>query len=172
MYLSTVFEVISLKKNGIFQGIILIGFGGYFLNQQLQINILKEFQTWQSLLMIVGIAFLFDAYLGKNYPRILPGTIIFGMGIYFHHAAVFSIIPDGIATIILIISIGTLLQYQKTKSGLAHGLLLFSLSLLFYFYPQFTNWLKGLENITYGIIHHWPIIFILLGCYFLFFKKK
>lgn len=73
-----------MKNQKIFPGLILLGFGLYFYLEHSQIDILKEYLTLPTLLIIVGIAFLGQGYGGKDYEAILPGVILTGFGIHFH----------------------------------------------------------------------------------------
>ena len=73
-----------MKGQRIFPGIILIGFGLYFFLERAQIHIFTGFYTWPTLFCIVGLAFLLQAYYGKDVHAILPGVILFGFGAHFH----------------------------------------------------------------------------------------
>ncbi|MGV3465158.1 MAG: LiaI-LiaF-like domain-containing protein, partial [Heyndrickxia sp.] len=61
-----------MKNQKVFAGIILLGFGFYFYLSQNHLELFKEYITWPSLLIIIGIAFLVQGYNGKNYEAILP----------------------------------------------------------------------------------------------------
>lgn len=161
-----------MRKQHIFPGIILIGFGLYFFLQQEQITVLEPFYSWPSLLIIVGLAFLCQGYFAKDYEAILPGTILAGFGIHFHIVDYFSLWPNHIGVFILIISLGFLLRYQKLKTGLFHGLLFLSISILLLFYNRVINWLGQLESSVKEIWNFWPILLIGIGLFLLIFKKK
>lgn len=161
-----------MKKQNIFPGIILIGFGLYFFLQQTEVSILKPFYSWPSLLIIVGIAFLCQGYLAKDYESILPGTILTGFGIHFHVVEHYSLWPNHIGVFILIISLGFLLRYQKLKTGLFHGLLFLIISILLLFYDRFANWFGLLETSMKTVWNFWPVLLIGIGLFLLIFKKK
>ncbi|MCI1593488.1 LiaI-LiaF-like domain-containing protein [Heyndrickxia oleronia] len=161
-----------MKNQKIFPGLILLGFGLYFYLEHSQINILMEYLTWPTLLIIVGIAFLGQGYGGKDYEAILPGVILTGFGIHFHIVNRLSIWPDHIGIFILIISLGFLLRYQRTGNGLFHGVLFLIISIILLFYNEVLQWLGLLENKAGNIINLWPFLLIILGIYLLFFKRK
>ncbi|MBY0123983.1 LiaI-LiaF-like domain-containing protein [Bacillus sp. S/N-304-OC-R1] len=161
-----------MKNQRIFPGIILIGFGAYFFLQQSNITVFQAYLTWPSLLMIIGVAFLFQGYGAKDYQAILPGVILTGFGLHFHVVNRLDIWPDHIGTFILIIALGFLLQYQKTRSGLFQGLLFLILASLLLFYDRVIGWFGLLETGVSAAWKFWPAIFILAGAYFLFIKKK
>ncbi|MEH7122310.1 DUF5668 domain-containing protein [Bacillus sp. JJ1532] len=161
-----------MKNQRIFPGIILIGFGAYFFLQQSNITLFQPFFTWPSLLIIIGIAFLFQGYGAKDYHSILPGVILTGFGLHFHVVNRLEIWPDHIGTFILIIALGFLLQHQKTRTGLFQGILFLVLASLLLFYDRIILWFGLLENGVSTAWKFWPAIFILAGIYFLFFKKK
>jgi hypothetical protein len=161
-----------VKNQQIFPGIILIGFGAYFFLQQSGITIFEQFYTWPTLLIIVGIAFLGQGYIAKDYEAILPGVILLGFGVHFHIIGHLAIWPNQIGTFIFIIALGFFLRYQKTHTGLFQAMLFLILALLSLFYNKIASYLGLLENSVSIVWKFWPIILIVFGIYFLFKKKK
>ncbi|WP_409301998.1 LiaF transmembrane domain-containing protein [Peribacillus sp. SCS-155] len=161
-----------MKTQRIFPGVILIGFGLYFFLEQSQVDIFPGFYTWPTLLCIVGIAFLAQAYAGKDNESILPGVILFGFGLHFHMIERFKAWPDHIGIFILIIALGFILKARKTNSGMFHGLLLLVVSILTLFYDKVFTWLGTLESSFSNALKFWPFVLIAAGGYMLFFKKK
>lgn len=160
-----------MKKKQLFPGIILIGVGAYFFLQQSNITLFDDFFTWPTLLLIVGIAFLFQGYGAKDYEFILPGVILTGFGIHFHVAGKLDKWPDHTGSFILIIALALLLRYQKTREGLFQGLLFLIIAILFLFYDQVTEWLGILEKSVNSIWNFWPVVLVGFGVYFLARKK-
>ncbi|MEQ2526905.1 DUF5668 domain-containing protein [Bacillaceae bacterium CLA-AA-H227] len=161
-----------MKNQRIFPGIILLGFGIFFYLQQSQITLFQGFDTWPTILLIVGIAFLFQGYMAKDHEAILPGVILAGFGLHFHVIERFSIWPNSIGAFILIIALGFLLRYQKVGDGLIQGILFLVLSIVLLFYDKITGWLGLIENGTAAVWEFWPIILVVFGGYLLFIKKK
>jgi hypothetical protein len=161
-----------MKNQKIFPGIILIGFGAYFFMQQSGISVFEKFYTWPTLLIIVGLAFLGQGYMAKDYEAILPGVILLGFGVHFHVVGHLAFWPNQIGTFILIIALGFFLRFQKTKSGLFQAFLFLILALLSLFYSKIASHLGLLENSVSIAWKFWPIILIVIGIYFLFIKKK
>jgi len=161
-----------MKNPRIFPGIILIGFGIFFFLQQTNLPLVAQFMTWPTLLMIVGVAFLCQGYAGTDYEAILPGVILTGFGFHFHVVNRLAIWPDALGVFILIIALGFLLRYQKTRNGLFQGVLFLSLAGLLLFYNQVMSWFGLLENKITIIGKFWPVALILVGAYLLFFKRK
>jgi hypothetical protein len=160
-----------LKNQRIFPGIILIGFGAYFYLQQTQINLFKEFYTWPTLLIIVGVAFLGQAYMANEYESILPGTILLGFGVHFHVVNKLALWPDHIGAFILIIALGLLLRYQKVGTGLFQGLLFLVLAGLLLFYGKIVSWFGLIENGVSLAWKFWPAVLIVIGIYLLLKKE-
>lgn len=162
-----------MKNQRIFPGIILIGFGAYFLLQQMGITIFREFFTWPTLLLIVGIAFLGQGYSAGDSEAILPGVIMTGFGLHFHLAGVVSFWPNNtIGMLILIISIGFFLRFQKTNSGLFQAFLFLIIAVLLLFYDKVTGYFGLLQNGMNIVWKFWPVLLIVVGIYFLLKKKK
>ncbi|MFB6467956.1 LiaI-LiaF-like domain-containing protein [Cytobacillus sp. Hz8] len=161
-----------MKNQRIFPGIILIGFGIYFFLQQSHILIFKEFYTWPTLLLIVGIAFLFQGYGAKDYEAIFPGVILTGFGVHFHVVNRLEIWPNHIGTFILIIALAFLLRYQKVGAGLFQGLLFFIIAIGLLFYDKIGGWFGLVEGQVSLIWKFWPIILVCIGGYLLFIRKK
>lgn len=157
-----------MKAQRIFPGITLIGFGLYFLLERSHITIFKGFYSWPTLLCIVGLAFLIQAYYGKDHNVILPGIILFGFGAHFHLVKLLDTWPNHYGIFILIISIGFILQARKTKSGMFYGVTLCILAIFILFYDKVTS----LLSLTQNVISFWPFVLMAFGVYVLFFRKK
>ncbi|WP_449537156.1 LiaI-LiaF-like domain-containing protein [Ferdinandcohnia sp. Marseille-Q9671] len=161
-----------MKKNNIFSGIILVGFGCYLLLQQLNIPLFTSFFSWQTLVTIAGIAFLVQAYGENNPSSILPGVILVGFGFHFHSINLLSFWPKQPGTLLFIIGVGLLLTYFKTKNGLIHSVVVLFVSLLFLNYNRFMSWLGFIEGGFSFILNYWPLLLVGIGFYLLFIKKK
>lgn len=161
-----------MKRKRFFPGIVLIGFGVYFFLQQMQISLFEGFFSWPTLLFIIGVAFLFQAYGTKDDGAILPGVILTGFAVHFHVAGRMEFWPDHIGALLLIISLGFLLQYQKTGEGLLQALLFLIISSLFLFYEQVVNWVGLLESKISAAEKFWPLAMMALGAYFLLTRKR
>jgi hypothetical protein len=161
-----------MKKNNIFSGIILLGIGCYLLLQQLSIPVFTNFYSWQTLIIIVGIAFLVQAYVESNPGSILPGIILVGFGFHFHSLNQLSFWPKQPGTLLLVIGLGMLFTYFKTKNGLIPSIVLLFVSLLFLNYSRFMGWLDFFEGGFSFILNYWPLLVIGIGFYLLFIKKK
>ena len=160
-----------MKNQKVFAGIILIGFGLYFYLSQNHVELFKEYIKWPTLFIIVGIAFLVQGYSGKNYEAILPGVILTGFGFHFHVVHKLAIWPNNIGIFLLIISLGFLLQYQKTRNGLFQGMLFLVLSIILLFYDKVASSLGLLKNHITSLWQYSPVILIIIGIILLFRKK-
>jgi len=162
----------TMKSQKLFSGIILLGFGLYFLLKELNIPFFADFYTWPTLLIIVGIAFLIQGYRGNDYGNILPGVILAGFGLHFHLVNKLAIWPDHTGTFILIIALGFILQSQKIGQGIVNGVLFLLLAILLLFYQDIIHSLGFLQLKDSTINMIIPILFIIIGIYYLFIKKK
>ncbi|WP_071460287.1 LiaI-LiaF-like domain-containing protein [Bacillus massilinigeriensis] len=151
-----------MKKQQIFPAAIFVGFGLYLLLQQKDVPFFSSFQSWPSLLAIVGIGFLLQGYKGKDSDAILPGTIFLGLGIHFGLSVRMDVWPDHAGAFLLIIALGFLLRYQKTGTGMPNGLLFLLISALLLFKDKIPAIIPG-SNAASVIGELWPIIFIAIG---------
>lgn len=161
-----------MKSRKIFSAIILIGFGLYFYLQRFDLTSMKDYFTWPTLLIIVGLAFLGEGYWGRDEESILPGVILVGFGLHFHLAGKIAIWPDNIGVFVLIIAIGFLLRSQKTGDGTFYGLLFLVLSILLLFSDKVMGWFGLVENNVSSLINFWPAVLVVIGVYLLFAKRR
>jgi hypothetical protein len=162
-----------MKNHRIFPGIILIGFGAYFLLEQTGIHLFSQFFTWPTMLIIVGLAFLGQGYAEKDYEAILPGVIMFGFGLHFHLVSRFASWPHNtIGMLILIIALGFFLRFQKTSKGLFQAFLFLVLAVLLLFYDKIARYFGLLQNGMSFVWKFWPILLMVVGIYFILKKKK
>ncbi|MBT2754559.1 hypothetical protein J7E71_01195 [Mesobacillus foraminis] len=161
-----------MKNQRIIPGIILIGFGIYYYLQQAEYTMFSDFQTWPTLMVIAGTAFLVQGYWGKDYEAIFPGVILFGFGMHLHIVDKLEVWPDHMGAFILIMALGFLLRYQKTGTGLFNGILFLILAGLLLFYDRISSWLETMENGISTLWNFWPAALILIGVYLLLMKRK
>jgi len=159
-----------MKKQGFFLGIILIGIGVYFLMDQLNIPFLNNVFTWPTLLVIIGISFLLQGFVGKETQSLFPGTILTGLGIHFHGRELFDFWPDHWAIYTLIVGLAFIIRHQKTKNGIVPGILLLVISFLGLFYDGIIGWMNYIGEAVGWLENFWPVVLIIIGVYLLFKK--
>ncbi|MCA1318725.1 DUF5668 domain-containing protein [Bacillus tianshenii] len=160
-----------MKKNSFLPGLLLLLFGAYFLLEQMNIELWQGTFTWPTILVITGFALLLQAYKQNDHANILPGFVLLGVGLHFHLKGQLTFWPDHFAVIILIVGLGFIFRYQKTKNGLFEGLVLSVIASFFLFSNTLMEMLGTVEN-GFSTIHtFWPAVLILIGAY-LIFKKK
>lgn len=161
-----------MKKQNLFPSMVLIGFGLYFFLQQAGVQFGFPVFTWPTVLLIVGIALLIQAYSSKDFEMIVPAILFLGLGVHFHVIQNTNIQLDHIGVIILFISLGYFLVYQKTKKGLFYFWLFLVLALIQLFYDKFIQWIGVIEGKELNFTSLWPIVLVIVGVYLFFFKKK
>ncbi|WP_209122003.1 LiaI-LiaF-like domain-containing protein [Alkalihalobacillus sp. BA299] len=158
-----------MKKQGIFPGILFIGVGLYFLLQQFDFPFTKQLLTWPSILLIIGIAFLFQSYLGHDSGTIFPGFLLVGLGVHFHAMVLFSFWPHHWAMFTLIVGVAFLLLYLRTKrDGLVPAIILLTISGFGFFPSDVMDWFMSFFDFFEGF---WPLLLIAIGL-FLIFRRK
>ncbi|HLU23153.1 LiaI-LiaF-like domain-containing protein [Lederbergia graminis] len=161
-----------MKKKSYLTGCIFLSFGIYFLLQHYHISLFQGFYTWPTLLIIIGLGFLVNGYVGKDYDSILPGVILTGIGIHFHITNNLPVWPEHSGIFLLLIALGLLLRYVKTGSGLFSGILFLTAAILLLFFDKIVTWAN---NFGYNLsfLHNiMPLIFIGIGIYLIYSKKK
>ncbi|WP_216828832.1 LiaF transmembrane domain-containing protein [Alkalihalobacterium elongatum] len=158
-----------MKKQGIFPGILFIGVGVYFLLQQFDLPFVKQLLTWPSILLIIGLAFLFQSYLGHDSGAVFPGALLVGLGIHFHSIVIFANWPTHWAMFTLIVGLSFLILYLRTKrDGLVPAIILLIISGFGFFSSDLMHWFVSILDIFEGF---WPILLIALGVYLIFRRK-
>lgn len=158
-----------MKRQGVFLGVLLLGVGLFFLIENFNVPFLNQFFSWPSILLIIGLAFLLQAYLGKENHSFFPGALLVGLGIHFHGLHLYSFWPDHWAMFTIIIGIAFLIRYNHTKrDGLIPGIILLFISFIAFMGASF----QGIFGSFFDSIgQFWPVALIIAGIYFLFFKK-
>ncbi|QTM99987.1 hypothetical protein ERJ70_12200 [Sediminibacillus dalangtanensis] len=160
-----------MKKQNIFTGFLLIGIGCYFFLQQFQIPFFTDFYSWPTLLMIIGIVFLFHSYFSKEYKNLFPGTILLGLGLHFFGLRHYGFWIDHWGVYPLIIGIAFLIRFQKTKSGLLPGLLLLGIALFAIYSINKPGWFNWINETASLLESFWPLLLIAIGGYLIYRKK-
>lgn len=159
-----------MKKQHSLTAYLLIGLGIFFLLKQLKIPILTDFYSWQTLLIIIGLALLLQGFISKNYQNIFSGTVVLGIGIHLHGLKYYSFWSDHWAVYVLIVGIAFLVRATKTKKGYFLGFTLIILSILFIFSSLIPISLYWVNDIVSLIERFWPVALIIIGIILL--KKK
>jgi hypothetical protein len=158
-----------MKKQNMLVGVILIGFGAYFLLNQYHLPFLSAFSSWPTLLMIIGLALLIQALVAKDYGNLFPAVLLLGLGIHFHFRSRLLWWPDGWAVYTFIFGFALLARYYKErKDGLFVGIILVAISLLNFFYQSFQVLTAKLFHIIGNL---WPLLLIAGGLYLIFSHK-
>ncbi|MEH6940997.1 LiaF transmembrane domain-containing protein [Bacillus sp. JJ722] len=160
-----------MNSRNLFAATTLILFGIYFFLNQSKIEVFPTFYTWPTLLCIVGIAFLVQAYKANNNEAILPGIILFGFGLHFHLIQYFSIWSNEIGVFLLIISLGFLLQSRRAKTSSMPGIILMVIAILLLFNEKATDLLGTLGTGMGSILSFWPLLLVGIGIALLIMKK-
>ncbi|MFC4618168.1 LiaI-LiaF-like domain-containing protein [Camelliibacillus cellulosilyticus] len=157
-----------MKKQNLFVGIVLIGFGAYFLLDYWHPAFLNAFKGWPTLLIMIGVAIFIQAFWAKDYGNLFPATLLLGLGIHFHFLHRVSWWPSGWAVYTFIFGLAFLVRYYKEKKdGLFIGITLVAISALNFFY-------KGFQDLTQYVFttigSFWPLLLVAAGLY-LILKK-
>ncbi|KHF40969.1 LiaI-LiaF-like domain-containing protein [Halalkalibacter okhensis] len=158
-----------MKTQRIFPGVLLIGAGCYYLLQQISIPFDQQLLSWPSILLVLGLALLLQAYVGREYAMIFPGIILFGLAIHFHLQSIASWWPDHWGVYTTIAGLAFLLSAKKQKQeGLLIGSIFIIFSLLSFASINPFSWLYDAYSFLSSL---WPIMLIAIGLMLLFKRK-
>ncbi|WP_121639621.1 LiaI-LiaF-like domain-containing protein [Virgibacillus sp. Bac330] len=160
-----------MKKQNTLTAYLLIGIGLFFLLKQLNIPILNNFYSWQTIIIIIGLVLLIHSYITKNYQNLFSGTILLGLGIHFYGLTYYSFWIDHWAMYVLIVGVAFIVRFLQTKEGLIPGILLTAFSLVMMFSVQLPSWFNWIYTIVDVMERFWPVLLIIFGL-FLLTKRK
>lgn len=149
---------------------ILIGIGVFFLLRELKLPIITDFYSWQTLLIIIGLAFLIHSYRSRSYQHIFTGILILGIGIHLHGSAHYHFWIDHWAVYLIIIGLAFIIRYFKTKSGFLPGIAFLAIGVLFIYSTAFHSYFYWIYDVIALVERYWPIALIILG--FVLLRKK
>jgi len=159
-----------MKKQNMLVGIVLIGFGAYFLLNQWHLPFLDAFNSWPTLLFIIGVGLFIQALMSKDYGNLFPAVILLGLGLHFHFRGQYTWWPQGWAVYTFIFGAAFLVRYYKErKEGLFVGMILVAISLLNFFYQSFQVLTGKLFNLIGNL---WPLLLIAGGLYLIFGQRN
>ncbi len=159
-----------MKKHSTIISLLLIGIGIYFLLQQYSIPYLSQFSTWPTLLIIFGVAFLFNSYKNKDRDSLFPGIVLLGLGIHFHALNDVDWWTNHWGMYTLIVGLAYLIHSYKSKKSLTPGLLLTVISIIVLMPAIIPSWYTTFDFVYSKIEQFWPFILIIIGSLLLFKK--
>ena len=159
-----------MKKNNSLLAYILIIIGVFFLLKQLKIPLITNFYSWQTVLIVTGIIFLFYSYVQKKDQHLFSGTVILGLGIHFYGLEHYHFWSHHWGMYTIIIGIAFIIRATKTKKGYILGILFIGFSIFMIFSSTMPAYFHWMNDITQIITDYWPIFLIVIGVYLL--KKK
>lgn len=160
-----------MKKQHHIAAYLLIGLGLYFLSQQIYIPIASDLATWPTLLMLIGAIFLFSGYNHRDYDKLLPGGILFFLGLHYYLTPFYPYWVDHRSIYFIIVGLAFLLRYQQTKHGFWVSLILLSIGLFTLLSRTDTAFQYYIESFMTLLEVYWPIGLIAFGIYLLIKRK-
>ncbi|KLV31118.1 LiaF transmembrane domain-containing protein [Priestia megaterium] len=161
-----------MKKQSMFFGVLLVGFGIFFLLNELHMSIAAKVYTWPVLLILIGAALLTESALSQDHSNLLASYILITLGIHFYVSEQIPFWPTNISMVVFMVAISFLLSARKAKSGFFQGGTLLIISILMMFSDRLKLFLPKVEDGVNYLTTFWPILLLLVGLYLLFFKRK
>ncbi|MED3978546.1 LiaF transmembrane domain-containing protein [Priestia megaterium] len=161
-----------MKKQSMFFGVLLVGFGIFFLLNELHMSIAAKVYTWPVLLILIGAALLTESALSQDHSNLLASYILITLGIHFYVSEQIPFWPTNISMVVFMVAISFLLSARKAKSGFFQGGILLIIAILMMFSDRLKLFLPKVEDGVNYLTTFWPILLLLVGLYLLFFKRK
>ncbi|WP_280158480.1 LiaF transmembrane domain-containing protein [Priestia megaterium] len=161
-----------MKKQSMFFGVLLVGFGIFFLLNELHMSIAAKVYTWPVLLILIGAALLTESALSQDHSNLLASYILITLGIHFYVSEQIPFWPTNISMVVFMVAISFLLSARKAKSGFFQGGTLLIIAILMMFSDRIKLFLPKVEDGVNYLTTFWPILLLLVGLYLLFFKRK
>ncbi|ADE71690.1 MULTISPECIES: LiaF transmembrane domain-containing protein [Priestia] len=161
-----------MKKQSMFFGVLLVGFGIFFLLNELHMSIAAKVYTWPVLLILIGAALLTESALSQDHSNLLASYILITLGIHFYVSEQIPFWPTNISMVVFMVAISFLLSARKAKSGFFQGGTLLIIAILMMFSDRLKLFLPKVEDGVNYLTTFWPILLLLVGLYLLFFKRK
>ncbi|MEK1828309.1 DUF5668 domain-containing protein [Priestia megaterium] len=98
-------------------GVLLVGFGIFFLLNELHMSIAAKVYTWPVLLILIGAALLTESALSQDHSNLLASYILITLGIHFYVSEQIPFWPTNISMVVFMVAISFLLSARKAKSG-------------------------------------------------------
>lgn len=155
-----------------FFGVLLVGFGIFFLLNELHMSIAAKVYTWPVLLILIGAALLTESALSQDHSNLLASYILITLGIHFYVSDQIPFWPTNISMVVFMVAISFLLSARKVKSGFFQGGTLLIIAILMMFSDRLKLFLPKVEDGVNYLTTFWPILLLLVGLYLLFFKRK
>ncbi|MFE4119561.1 LiaI-LiaF-like domain-containing protein [Priestia sp. YIM B13486] len=161
-----------MKKQSMFFGVLLVGFGIFFLLNELHMSIAAKVYTWPVLLILIGAALSTESALSQDHSNLLASYILITLGIHFYVSEQIPFWPTNISMVVFMVAISFLLSARKAKSGFFQGGTLLIIAILMMFSDRLKLFLPKVEDGVNYLTTFWPILLLLVGLYLLFFKRK
>ncbi|MCM3002677.1 LiaF transmembrane domain-containing protein [Priestia koreensis] len=161
-----------MKKQSVFFGTLLVGFGLIFFAKEFHLAIGNALNSWPSLLIIIGIALLAQSQKTNDNTYTLTGSVLIILGAHFHAVHYLPFWPDQNAMVLLMIGIGFVASYRQIKIALFQGTVLIVVALIQMFWEKILTWSEVFKTQFTSFGKFWPLLLLVIGLYLLFFKKK
>ncbi|WP_226667162.1 LiaI-LiaF-like domain-containing protein [Metabacillus litoralis] len=161
-----------MKNQTLLPAIILFAIGIFYSIQNFNIHLFNFQNSWQILLILLGLAFFISGHFSQDYTVILPAVILTGLGVHFIYYNKLSSWPDHPAAFLFILALGIILTSIKGKTGYVQGVTLLAIGLFLHFFQKIIESITFIQNFDSFIEKYWPLLFILIGAYLLLMKKR
>ncbi|MDG3043211.1 hypothetical protein OE903_01090 [Bacillus sp. B6(2022)] len=135
-----------------------------------QFDIWKDQEKWYTLVLLFGLAFLYQGKKEQETSHVFIGMLMTGLALHFILQPKLEHWPDTFTMIVFIVGLALLMKSSQKKEYRIESVVLIALGLFLYFFQQITKQLSTLSIPTSGFELYWPYVLIAVSLLLLFLK--
>ncbi|MEK4791066.1 hypothetical protein [Bacillus sp. FSL K6-2971] len=161
-----------MKKKSILLPLTLLAVALYAILSGSQFDIWKDQEKWYTLVLLFGLAFLYQGKKEQESAHVFIGMLMTGLSLHFILQPKLDYWPDTFTMIVFIVGLALFVKSSQKKEYRIESVVLIALGLFLYFFQQITKQLSSLSIPTSGFELYWPYVLIAVSLLLLFLKRK
>ncbi|MDR4995686.1 hypothetical protein RGT17_10705 [Bacillus altitudinis] len=161
-----------MKKKSILLPLTLLAVALYAILSGDQFDIWKDQEKWYTLVLLFGLAFLYQGQKEQESSHVFIGMLMTGLSLHFILQPKLDYWPDTFTMIVFVVGLALFVKSSQKKEYRIESVVLIALGLFLYFFQQITKQLSSLSIPTSGFELYWPYVLIAVSLLLLFLKRK
>ncbi|MFS0654667.1 hypothetical protein [Bacillus sp. 179-C3.3 HS] len=161
-----------MKKKSILLPLTLLCVALYAILSGDQFDIWKNQEKWYTLVLLFGLAFLYQGKKEQDHSHVFIGMLMTGLSLHFILQPIWDHWPDTFTMIVLVVGLSLFMKSTQKKEYRVESVVLIAVGLFLYFFQQITKQLSALSIPTSGFELYWPYVLVAISLLLLFLKRK